>query len=183
MHISENIINYSDCSSSLVGVFKSLSYDSDLNSAALLNTAVQKLPPKWKAQWSLITLKKRWMKPISLGFNDWLKEKAEAHELMENFAIKTKTENTINPVTKTKVASNGFAANTQPKCLQKPQQSAPTTSIPICIVSKGAHRLLESRILKERLPRREPKLWLNQSSVSLVCVMSTYLGNVQVPQM
>ena len=48
MHNSDNIINYSGCNSSLVGVFKSLSYDSDLKSAALLNTAVQKLPPNMK---------------------------------------------------------------------------------------------------------------------------------------
>ena len=48
MHNSDNIINYSGCISSLVGVFKSLSYDSDLKSAALLNTAVQKLPPNMK---------------------------------------------------------------------------------------------------------------------------------------
>ena len=45
---SDNIINYSGCIPSLVGVFKSLSYDSDLKSAALLNTAVQKLPPNMK---------------------------------------------------------------------------------------------------------------------------------------
>ena len=48
MHNSSNIINYSGCISSLAGVFKSLSYDSDLKSAALLNTAVQKLPPNMK---------------------------------------------------------------------------------------------------------------------------------------
>ena len=41
MHNRDFIINYSGCISSLVGVFKSLSYDSDLKSAALLNTAVQ----------------------------------------------------------------------------------------------------------------------------------------------
>ena len=45
MHNSDNIINYSATILILVGVFKSLSYDSDLRSASLLNTAVQKLPP------------------------------------------------------------------------------------------------------------------------------------------
>ena len=52
MHNSDNIINYSATISSLVGVFKSLSYDSDLNCASLLNTAVQKLPPNLKESWS-----------------------------------------------------------------------------------------------------------------------------------
>ena len=51
MHNSDNIINFSGCISSLVRVFKSLSYDSDLKSAALLNTAVQKLPPNMKESW------------------------------------------------------------------------------------------------------------------------------------
>ena len=70
MHNSDNIINYSGCISSLVGVFKSLSYDSDLKSAALLNTAVQKLPPNMKESWSLFTVKKHWVKPSLLDFND-----------------------------------------------------------------------------------------------------------------
>ena len=100
MQNSDNIINYSECISSHVGIFKSLSYDSDLKSAALLNTAVQKLPPNMKESWSLLTVKKHCMKPTLLDFNDWLKEKAEAHDLMKNTAIKTKTEDTINPVTR-----------------------------------------------------------------------------------
>ena len=41
MHNSDNIINYSATISSLVGVFRSLSYDSDLESASHLNTAMQ----------------------------------------------------------------------------------------------------------------------------------------------
>ena len=55
MHNSDNIINYSATISSLVGVFKSLSYDSDLKSASFLNTAVQKLPPNLKESWPQLT--------------------------------------------------------------------------------------------------------------------------------
>ena len=127
MHNSDNIIKYSGCISSLVGVFKSLSYDSDLRSAALLITAVQKLPPNMKESWSLFTVKKHWVKPTLLDFNDWLKEKAEAHYLMNNTATKARTEDTINPVTKSKVESKAFAANTQHKGNLKPQQSSPST--------------------------------------------------------
>ena len=58
MHNSYNIINYSAAISSLVGVFKSLSYDADLKSAFLLNQAVQKLPPNMKESWSLFTVKR-----------------------------------------------------------------------------------------------------------------------------
>ena len=105
MHNSDNIINYSGCISSLVGVFKSVSYVSCLKSAALLNTAVQKLPPNMKESWSLFTVKMRWVKPTLLDFNDWLKKKAEVHDLMKNTATKAWTEDTNNSVTRSKVAS------------------------------------------------------------------------------
>ena len=113
---SDNIIKYSWCISSLVGVFISLSYDSDWKkSAALLNTAVQKLPPNMKESWSLFVVKKHWVKHTLLDFNKWLKEKAEAHDLMKDTATKARTEDTINSVTRTKVDSRAFAANTQHK--------------------------------------------------------------------
>ena len=104
MHNSDNIINCSATISSLVGVFKSLSYDSDLKSASLLNSAVQKLPPNLKESWSLFTVKKHWVKPTLLDFNNWLKEKAEAHDLMKQTSSKARTEDNTNSVVKTKVA-------------------------------------------------------------------------------
>ena len=104
MHNSDNIINYSATISSLVGFFKSLSYDADLKSASLLNTAVQKLPPNLKESWSLFTVKKHWVKPTLLDFNDWLKEKAEVHDLMKQTSSKARTEDNNNSVVKTKVA-------------------------------------------------------------------------------
>ena len=115
MHNSDNIINYSAAISSLVGVFKSLSYDADLKSASLLNQAVQKLPPNMKESWSLFTVKKHWVTPTLLDFNDWLKEKAEAHDLMKQSAAKAKPEENITSVTKTKTASKVFASNSQQK--------------------------------------------------------------------
>ena len=102
MHNSDNIINYSAAISSLVGVFKSLSYDAGLKSASLLNQAVQKLPPNMKESWSLFTVKKHWVKPTILDFNDWLKEKAEAHDLMKQSATKAKSEDNSISVTKTR---------------------------------------------------------------------------------
>ena len=158
MHNSDNIINYSGCISSLVGVFKSLSYDSDLKSAALLNTAVQKLPPTMKESWSLFTVKKHWVKPTLLDFNDWLKEKAKAHNLMKNTATKARTEDTNNSVTRSKVASKAFSANTQHKSNLKPQQRSPLTSISSCIVCKGSHRLWECRVFKEKTPTQRAKV-------------------------
>ena len=115
MHNSDNIIHYSATISSLVGVFKSLSYDSDTKSASLL-----KLLPNLKESWSLFTVKKHWVEPTFLDFNDWLKEKAEAHDLMKQTSSKARTEDNTNSVVKTRVASRIFAANTQTTGTQRP---------------------------------------------------------------
>ena len=45
MHNSENVIAFSATFSAMVGVFRSLKYEHDLSSAALLGHAVQKHPP------------------------------------------------------------------------------------------------------------------------------------------
>ena len=108
IHNSDNIINNSAVKSSLVGVFKSLSYDDDLKNASLFNQAVQKLPPNMKESWSLFTVKKHWVKPTLLDFNNWLKEKAEAHDLMKQSANKARPEDNSASVTKTKTASKVF---------------------------------------------------------------------------
>ena len=80
MHNSDSIISYSAIVSSLVGVFRSLNYLQDLSSASLLGQAVQKLPPNLKEAWSMNTVKRNLDRPTLIHFNDWLKEKAEAHE-------------------------------------------------------------------------------------------------------
>ena len=158
MHNSDNIINYSAAISSLVGVFKSLSYDADLKSASLLNQAVQKLPPNMKEPWSLFTVKKHWVKPTLLDFNDWLKEKAEAHDLMKQSATKAKPEENITSVTKTKTASKVFASNSQQRETKKQMPSASTNTYFRCTACKGNHRLWECRVFKEKTPTQRAKL-------------------------
>ena len=158
MHTSDNIIIYSATISSLVVVFKSLSYDSDFKSASLLNTAVQKLQPNRKESWSLFTVKKYWVKPTLLDFNDWLKEKAEAHDLMNQTSSKARTEDNTNSVVKTKVASRTFAANTQPKGTQRPASTKATPPTPSCIVCKGNHRIWECCVFKEKSPTQRAKV-------------------------
>ena len=156
MHNSDNNINYSATISILVGIFKSFSYDSDLKSASLLNTAVQKLPPNLKESWSLFTVKKHCVKPTLLEFNDWLKEKAEANDLMKQTSAKARTEDNTNSVVKTKVASRTFAANTQTRGTQRPTSATPPN--PRCIVCKGNHRIWECRVFKEKSPTQRAKV-------------------------
>ena len=98
------------------------------------------------------------MKPTLLDFKDWLKESAEAHDLMKNTATKARTEDTNNSVTKTKVASKAFAANTQYKTNIKPQQSSPSTTISSCVVCKISHRLWECRVFKKNTPTQIAKV-------------------------
>ena len=111
MHNSNDIKNYSATVSSLVGISKSISFDTGLKNASLLNMVVQKLPPNLKESWSLFTVKKEWVKPTLLDLNDWLEEKAEAHDLMKQFSSKERTEKNTKSVVTTKVASRTFANN------------------------------------------------------------------------
>ena len=158
MHNSDNIINYSAAISSLVGVFKSLSNDADLKSASLLNQAVQKLPPNMKESWSLFSVKKHWVKPTLLDFNGWLKEKAEAYDLMKQSATKAKPEENSTSVTKTKTASKVFASNSQQRETKKQMPSSFTNTYSWCIVCKGNHWLWECRVFKEKTPTQRAKL-------------------------
>ena len=158
MHKIDNIIKYSAAISSLVGVFESLSYDADLKSASLINQAVQKLPPDMKESWSPFTVKKLWVNPTLLDFNDWLKEKAEAHDLMKQSATKAKLEENSTSVTKTKTASKVFASNSQQRKTKKQMPSSSTDTYSCCIVCRGNHRLWECRVFKETTPTQGAKL-------------------------
>ena len=95
MHNSESIISYSATVSSLVGVFRSPNYVQDLSSASLLGQAVQKLPPNMEEAWSMHTVKRSLDRPTLIDFNDWLKDKAEAHERMKTASGKVKGDENV----------------------------------------------------------------------------------------
>ena len=78
--------------SSLVAVFRSLDYEEDLKSVSLLNQALSKIPPNMRESWSLFVVKRNWSRPNLIDFNNWLKDKAEAHEQMKNMPGKPKVE-------------------------------------------------------------------------------------------
>ena len=111
IHNSESIIGYAAMICSLVGVFRSLNYLQDLCSASLLGQALQKLPPNMKEAWSMNTVKRTLDRTTMIDFNEWLKDKAEAHERMKSSSSKPKAETLENGnVIKTKTASKMFAA-------------------------------------------------------------------------
>ena len=51
----------------------------------------------------------------------------------------------------------------------------------VALYAKAATGCGNAVSLRKRPPRREPRSWLRQSSVSVVCVINTCLGNAQVP--
>ena len=83
------------------------------------------------------------------------------------------TEDTKTSVTRPKVASKAFAANTKHKSNLKPRQHQAT----VALYAKTATGCGNAVSLGKRSPRREPRSWLKQSIVSLVCVINTCLGN------
>ena len=104
-------------------------------------------------------MKKHWVKPALLDFNDLLKEKAEAHDLKKQTSSKARTEDNTNSVVKTKVASKRFAANTHTKGTQRPASTSAKPPSPHCTVCKGnRHRILECRVFKEKSPNQRAKV-------------------------
>ena len=80
-----------------------------------------------------------------------------AHEKLKQTSSETGTEDNINSVVKTKVASRTFAANAQTKGTQQSTTSA-TPPTPHCIVCKGNHRIWECRVFKEKSPTQRAKI-------------------------
>ena len=159
MHNSESIISYSATICSLVGVFRSLNYVQDLSSASLLGQAVQKLPPNLKEGWSMHTVKRDLNRPTLIDFNDWLKDKAEAHERMKAATRKPKVEETpTGNVTKTKTNSKVFAAtttSTKNTIATKPSTQKFQVN---CVVCKDKHPLWRCLVFRKKTPTERAKV-------------------------
>ena len=155
MHNSDSVISYSATVSSLVGVFRSLNCVQDLSSASLLGQAIQKLPPNLKEAWSMNTVKRNLDRPTLIQFNDWLKEKAEAHERMKATSSKPKTDDvTASTVTKTKTGTKVFAAITsnQDTTGTKPRREKR------CVACKEGHPLWRCPVFRRKTPTERTKL-------------------------
>ena len=97
------------------------------------------------------------MRNLFFRFQRLVKGEGRSARFNEEHATKARTEDTHNLVTRSKVASKAFGANTQHKSNLKPQQSSPSTSISSCIVRKNSHRLWECRVFKEKTPTQRAK--------------------------
>ena len=158
MHNSESIISYSATICSLVGVFRSLNYVQDLSSASLLGQVVQKLPPNMKEAWSLHTVRRTLDRPTLIDFNDWLKDKAEAHERMKSLPNMAKPEESNSvTATKTKTASKVFAATTssQQSVSAKGKSDKPSNT---CVACKEKHPLWRCPAFRRKSPTERARI-------------------------
>ena len=137
MHNSEIIISFTLTISSLAAVFRSLDYEEDFKSTSLFNQALSKIPPNMRESWSLFVVKRNWSRPNLIDFNNWLKDKAEAHEQMKNMPGKPKVEEP----SKTKAVTRVFERQVQ---LRK--------NLNILILCKGKHALWKCSVFEEKTP-------------------------------
>ena len=124
----------------------------------MLGQAVQKLPPNMKEAWSLHTVRQTLDRPTLIDFNDWLKDKAEAHESMKSLPNKAKPgESTNVTVTKTKTASYVFAASTssQQSASDKIMNDKPPNT---CVACKDKHPLCRCPAFRIKTPTERAKI-------------------------
>ena len=134
MHSSESIIGYASTISSLVNVFQSLFYESDLRSASLLNEAVCKMPPNMRDRWSLHTVQRKLYRPTVLDFKTCLQEKSEGHDRMQ--AIRKKASRDAQSGAKPKIAK-AFSSNVESSRNSKSvKTSVPIKTFKPCIACK-----------------------------------------------
>ena len=141
MHNSENVIRFPSAISGLVAVFKSLSFNDDLQRVNLLNQAVSKLPPYLKEAWSMRIVRHNWQRPTLLDSNNWLKEKPRGmKDYVYSTLMQKKNEEPVKPKT-TKL----FEANSQ--VTSKAQDK---TKFPPCVLCKDGHALWNCAAFKEK---------------------------------
>ena len=101
------------------------------------------------------TVKRNLDRPTLIHFNDWLKEKAEAHERMKATSSKPRTEEvSANTVTKTKTGTKVFAATTSNQVKTVPK----IRSEKQCIACKDSHPLWRCSVFRQKTPTERTKL-------------------------
>ena len=105
------------------------------------------------------TVKRSLDRPTLIDFNEWLKDKAEAHERMKTASGKPQSyENPQPSVNKTKTTSKVFAATTSTN--QQSTSSKPKSDkLPInCAVCKEKHPLWKCPVFRKKTPTERAKL-------------------------
>ena len=101
------------------------------------------------------TVKQNLDRPTLIHFNDWLKEKAEAHERMKAASSKPRSEEVpVTTVTKTKIGTKVFAATTsnQRKAVTKVKSDKQG------VACKDSHTLWRCTVFRRKTPTERTKL-------------------------
>ena len=151
MLYSDSIISFASTISNLVGVFKSLSYNQDLEGVALLNQALGKLQPNFKQSWAHHTVKSSLYQPPLLQFNDWLAEKAVAHEQMQAYTTKNRNQENQTNAGPSKTVTKNLP------CTSKLSDKKPNQQYPPCVVCNGKYVIRSFSIYKEKTPTQRAK--------------------------
>ena len=154
---SENIISYSATVLALVGVYRWLHYVQDITIATLLGQAVQKLPPNVKDAWGMPTVENKCSRSTLIELNDWLKEKAEAQEMMKVTSLKPEPDDIYTTITKTKTAIKVFASTSKAHAPTVGRSVLPTQPVK-CTARKEIHPLWRCSVFRGKTPTQRAKV-------------------------
>ena len=105
------------------------------------------------------TVKRNLARLTLIDFNNWLKEKAEAHERMKTASIRSKVdENAQSGVTKTKTTSNVFAATSSTNEQRTNSKQKSDHLHTNCIACREKHPLWRCQILRRKTTTERAKL-------------------------
>ena len=98
------------------------------------------------------TVKRSLDRPTLIEFNDWLNDKAEAHEPMKTASGKVKyDEHVSNTATKTKTTSKVFAATTSTNQVKSTPENMPTRKR--CVACEEKHLLWRCPVFRKKTQR------------------------------
>ncbi len=174
MHNSESSIDFAQLVASLVGVFRSLGYEYDLNAASLLNEVISKLPPNLREAWSLHTVKAHLFQPTLIHLNRWLQERAEAHDRMQSATSFGKTKTDSQTVKTKGSTSKSFSSASRDKT-----KAMGDSACPMC---KQRHKLYQCSTFKTKRPTDRAKFAADKKSALVVSTLSMCPEIAQRPQ-
>ena len=173
IHSSESIIDFATTMGSLVGVFKSLGYEADLNSTSLLNRTVAQLPPNIKEAWSFFTVKQSLERPLLQEFNTWLQQKAQAHDRMQTVQsqpssspIYSKQPSQLTQQPKIKFTKS-FSSSTKEKHENIDYQQH------LCPMCSGAHLLYRCSNIRNQTPNERIRFAV-EKNLCFSCLQGTH---------
>ena len=103
------------------------------------------------------TDKDKWSRPKLLDFNDWLKRKAEAHEMMKVTSLKPKADENSTAITKTKTAMKVFASTSKADAPTVGRSVLPTQPVR-CTACKITQPLWRSFVFRGKTPTQRAKV-------------------------